>query len=71
MRIDVLEDKKRVEVWVGNNEKESDYVKLSLENLFKKYTSEKFLVSVFYSGSRDLFKNTEELILHNKLCGAD
>lgn len=42
-----------------------------LENLFKKYASEKFLVSVFYSGSRELFKNTEELILHNKLCGAD
>lgn len=47
MKIDVLEDKKRVEVWVGNSEKDSEYVKLSLENLFKKYASEKFLVSVF------------------------
>lgn len=71
MIIDVLEDKKRVEAWVGNNENDSDYVKLSLENLFKKYAPEKFLVSFFYSGSRDLFKNTEELILHNKLCGDD
>ena len=71
MKIDVLEDKKRVEVWVGNSEKDSEYVKLSLESLVKKYASERFLVSVFYSGGRDLFKNTEDLILHNKLCGAD
>lgn len=71
MIIDVLEDKKRIEIGVGNSENDSDYVKLSLENLFKKYASEKFLVSFFYSGSRDLFKNTEEPILHNKLCEDD
>ena len=54
MKIDVLEDKKRVEVWVGNSEKDSDYVKLSLENLFKKYASEKFLVSFLYRKSTRL-----------------
>ncbi len=71
MKIDVLEDKRRVEVWVENCERDSEYVKLSLDCLFKKYAPQKFLVSVFYSGGRDLFKNTEELILHNKLCGVD
>ena len=65
MVIDVLEDKKRVEIWIANNEQD-DKTEFTLSKTVKQYSEMKYFVVIFRSGGGDLFKNTEALILRNR-----
>ena len=66
MKTRVNEEKKIVEIWLTNAEQEDVELRESLKPLYAKYKQEKYKVAVFLSGSRDLFKQTEALLLHNQ-----
>jgi len=62
----VNDEKKIVEIWLTNAEQEDEELRESLKPLYAKYKKEKYKVAVFLSGSRDLFTQTEALLLHNQ-----
>lgn len=62
MEINICEDKKIVEVWLGSGEK-SD---VGLAGLYERYNSRGYLVAVFKSGGEDLVELTAGLLLHNR-----
>ena len=66
MKIYVKDDKKIVEIWLTNAEQQNKELRKSLEPLYAKYKQKKYKLAVFLSGSRDLFKQTEALLLHNQ-----
>ncbi len=66
MIVNVMSDKKIVEVWLTNAEKSDICVRDSLKMLYAKYKPMKYTVAVFYSGKNDLYSNTLDLLKYNK-----
>ena len=57
MEINVNEDKKIVEIWLSNEEK---------NNSLTKYKKTKYIVAVYESGSADLLIGTKSLLSQNR-----
>lgn len=66
MEINVRDDRKIVEVWLTNEEKQDQAIKESLKPLYQQYKAKKYTVAVFLSGSRDLAEETGALLCRNK-----
>ena len=66
MEICVKDDKRIVEIWLTNAEKENIQLRDLLKPLCKKYHDRKYSVAVFISGKGDLFEGTLDLLVHNK-----
>ena len=66
MEINVNENKKIVEVWLSNEEKNNRQIKESLEKIYSDYKKIKYLVVVYESGSADLFSGTKSLLVQNR-----
>lgn len=66
MEINVRDDRKIVEVWLANEEKQDQAVEENLKPLYQQYKAEKYTVAVFRSGSRDLAEETVALLRRNK-----
>lgn len=70
MKIDVLNEKKLVAVWLTNAEKNDLELRESLKPLYAKYRKKKYLVAVYESGEDDLYQGTRDLLLHNRTLAA-
>jgi len=66
MEINVNENKKIVEVWLSNEEKNNSLTKEKLRELYEKYKKTKYLVAVYESGSADLLSGTKSLLSQNR-----
>ena len=66
MEVNVLEQKRRVEIWLTNDDSKSDEVLEAVEQIKKEYRERRFFTVVFHSGAGDLLANTELLLSHNK-----
>ncbi len=66
MVVNVISDKKIVEVWLTRTEKSDTCVRDSLKMLYAKYKPMKYTVAVFHSGKNDLYGNTLDLLKYNK-----
>ena len=66
MGVNVLEQKRRVEIWLTNDDSKSDEVIEAVEQIKKEYCSRKFFTVIFQSGAGDLLSNTQLLLSHNK-----
>ncbi|MCD7734151.1 MAG: hypothetical protein LUH48_03275 [Clostridiales bacterium] len=66
MEINVRDDKKLVDVWLTNAEKNDPQIQAQLKKLYAKYKEKKYLVAVYQSGSRDLYESTLALLAYNK-----
>ncbi|MCD7801411.1 MAG: hypothetical protein LUH09_00620 [Clostridiales bacterium] len=66
MEINVRDDKKLVNVWLTNGEKNDPQIQAQLRELYAKYKEKKYLVAVYQSGSRDLYESTLALLAYNK-----
>lgn len=66
MEINVDEDKKLVEVWLTNAEKNDSALRGSLPPLYREFKDKGYLVAVFESGAGDLLDSTLSLLLHNR-----
>ena len=67
MEIDVNNGKKRVNIWLTRAESGDAELRQSLEPLYEKYKSRKYLVSVFESGTESLEDSIRDLLLYNKV----
>ncbi|MCD8189627.1 MAG: hypothetical protein LUD78_05315 [Clostridiales bacterium] len=70
MEVNVREDKKLVDVWLTNVEKNDPQIQAQLKELYAQYKEKKYLVAVYQSGSRDLYESTLALLAYNKKRGA-
>ena len=66
MEINVNENKKIVEVWLSNEEKNSNLIKNKLKELYDMYKKTKYIVAVYESGNADLFSGTKSLLVQNR-----
>lgn len=66
MEICVLDDKKRVEVWLTNADSRNTEINDFVEKLIKDYNARKYFVVIFRSGTENLLDSTELLLQHNK-----
>lgn len=66
MEMDVRDDKKIVEIWLTNAEKNDPVLRESLKDVYAKYKAKKYLVAVFESGSGDLYQYTRDLLIYNR-----
>ena len=66
MEINVNEDKKIVEIWLSNEEKNNSLIKEKLKELYALYKKTKYIVAVYESGSADLLSGTKCLLSQNR-----
>ncbi len=66
MEINVRDDKKIVDIWLTNAEKNDPVLREGLNDIYKKYKEMKYLVAVFESGEKDLYQGTLDLLAYNK-----
>ena len=66
MEMTVHDDRRIVEIWLTNAEKNDKKLRDSLKELYRDYSGRKYLVAVFESGSGDLYANTLSLLQYNR-----
>ena len=66
MEMIVRDDRKLVEIWLTNAEKNDPNVREGLKDIYDKYKNTKYTVAVFQSGKSDLYENTRDLLLYNR-----
>jgi hypothetical protein len=66
LEINVLDDKKIVEIWLTRAEQEDPALNASLKDIYAEYKQKKYTVAVFKSGDRDLYQSTLDLLSYNK-----
>lgn len=66
MEICVNDNRKTVEVWLSNEEKNDPAVRQRLKPLYTEYAEKKYTVAVFMSGSQDLYSLTSDLLCYNR-----
>ena len=66
MEINVREDRKIVDIWLTNEEKNDPTVRERLKEIYAKYASTPYTVAVFFGGLNTLYDQTKALSRHNK-----
>ena len=66
MEFHVRDDKKIVEIWLTNAEKNDPVLREKLKDVYAEYKAKKYLVAVFESGSADLYQCTRDLLIYNR-----
>lgn len=71
MEMNVRDDKQLVEIWLTNAEKKDPTLCEGLNDIYDKFKKKKYLVAVFESGEKDLYRGTLNLLAYNKRCSAE
>ena len=66
MEISINDERRTVEVWLSNEEKNDPAVQQRLKPSYTKYAEKKYTVAVFMSGSQDLYSLTSGLLCYNR-----
>lgn len=66
MEINVRGDRRIVEVWLTNQEKQDDSLREQLKDLYQQYREKKYIVAVYMSGDLDLTEETSALLSYNR-----
>ena len=66
MEINVRDDRKIVEVWLTNQEKQDDTLREQLKSLYQRYKEKKYFVAVYMSGDLNLTEETSTLLCYNR-----
>lgn len=66
MEINVRDDRKIVEVWLTNQEKQDESLREQLKNLYQQYREKKYIVAVYMSGDLNLTEETNALLCYNR-----
>lgn len=66
MELSINDERKTVEVWLSNEEKNNPAVRQRLKPLYAEYAEKKYTVAVFMSGSQDLYSLTSDLLCYNR-----
>lgn len=65
MVMNIVEDKKLLEIWLTNSEQQDENIKAFIREKSAEYQKLKYTVVIFLSGQRDLFECTDGLIKSN------
>ncbi|MCD8373706.1 MAG: hypothetical protein LUC20_01170 [Oscillospiraceae bacterium] len=71
MEMNVRDDKQLVEIWLTNAEKKDPTLREGLNDIYDKFKKKKYLVAVFESGEKDLYRGTLDLLAYNKRRSAE
>ena len=71
MQMNVNEKSKIVALWLTRAEKEDAALQESLKPICRQYKEQKYLVAVFLSGEEELYPQTRDLLLYNRLRQAE
>ena len=66
MEMNILDDKKIVEIWLTNAEKKDPALQESLQAIYDKYKKKKYMVAGFESGEKELYQGTLDLLIYNR-----
>ena len=66
MEINVRDDRKIVEVWLTNQEKQDEALREQLKDLYQQYREKKYIVAVYMSGNLNLTEETSALLCYNR-----
>lgn len=66
MEINVLDDRKIVEIWLTWREQEDIALREELKPLYREYKAKEYLVDVYLSGTQDLLGYTSDLLCYNR-----
>ena len=66
MEINIREDRKIVDIWLTQAEKNDPVIKEQLKEIYAKYAHTQYTVAVFFCGPNTLYDQTKALIQHNK-----
>ena len=66
MEISINDERRTVEVWLSNEEKNDSAVRQRLKPLYAEYVGKKYTVAVFMSGGQDLYSLTSGLLCYNR-----
>ena len=66
MEICINDERRTVEIWLSNEEKNNRAVQQRLKPLYAEYAGKKYTVAVFMSGSQDLYSLTSDLLCYNR-----
>ena len=66
MEINVRDDRKIVEVWLTNQDKQDQALKGQLNTLYQQYKVKKYSVVEYQSGDQDLVEETSALLRYNR-----
>lgn len=66
MEINVRDDRKIVEVWLTNQEKQDEDLRERLKTFYQQYREKKYIVAVYMSGDLDLMEETSALLCSNR-----
>lgn len=70
MEVNVLDDRKIVEIWMTREEKRNEALKATLKPMMKQYKEKKYTVVIFESGEQNLGDMTSALLLYNRRLSA-
>ena len=66
MEINVRDDRKLVEVWLTNQDKQDQALKGQLNILYQQYKVKKYSVVEYQSGNQNLVEETSALLRYNR-----
>ena len=66
MEMNVRDDNQLVEIWLTNAEKKDLALREGLKDIYDMYKKKKYLVAVFESGEKELYRGTLDLLSYNK-----
>ncbi|MBR6071074.1 MAG: hypothetical protein IKP78_10835 [Ruminococcus sp.] len=66
--MNVLEKAKIVEVWLTNEDQQSEEIASEVRRICTDWSGKKYKIAVIRSGNGDLFASTEGLLLNNLAC---
>lgn len=66
MEMNVRDDAGMVEIYLSNTEKNDPKLCAGLQDVYDRYRKKKYLVAVFESGEKDLYRTTLDLLVFNK-----
>lgn len=66
MVLQVHEDMKIVEVWLSHDEEKDETLRQRLKVLYQDFTSWKFKVAEYHSGTEPIYEFTRYLLLYNR-----
>ena len=66
--MNVLEKAKIVEVWLTNEDQQSEEIASEVRRICTDWSGKKYKIAVIRAGNGDLFASTEGLLLNNLAC---
>ena len=65
MEMNIHHDSKTVDIWLTGSEARDESFRRSLEPYYRQFAKQRYFVSVFESGDRELLPDTVLLLRHN------